>query len=1041
MTGSPEGHGPRTDGRGPRPAPVWNRPGLPALRYRVGTYETFLDAMLARLPRAGNTALAGLTTREPDDPSLALLDAFAVLADVLTFYQERIADEGYLRTATEQASLVRLGRLVGHRRRPSLAASTHLAYTLDAGARTVVPAGSRVTSRPAPGGLPQTYETSEDLVARAEWNRLPVRTTRPPSLTADVAARMPSLDIAGVQHTLRPGDRLLFTYDDPRLNLTRLVDSARPDPAHGRTTVLLKVPDAPRQLRHAVEALREDGEEAAARLPSGGPLEDLLQLMREVRHRARELRDPDALAASLDRKLRALREWPAGAPRPPEAEALVERAAVRIATIKAAARQIAEPTAGAAPAPPDGSAERAALLQDHAGAGRHILHALDPLLHAIGRHPAPAGGAAGVADVLGAGSDALPRLLADGGTDVTASLGRALGVVSVSTAPPPGVWCFRVKATPMGATLPDDARVRRLLHAAAPHAAEAAEQLSGDVLLLDSVYDEILPGSWIAVRRADDSPTRVLKVTEVAQLAVADEQYALRVTRLRLDRPWTDNTGDITARRATTVWAAGQPLVPSPSPDPSPVAGDTIRLDGVHEGLTPGRPLIVAGERTDIAVEDASAGNRSTGVPGAELAVLVGVRHGFDGTPFDDRVSTTLLLDAPLTHAYRRDTLVVHGNVVPATAGETCEEVLGSGDAGRAGQVFPLRRGPLAWMPSATPAGGREALTVRVDDVVWRASADLADEGPAARAYQLRAGVDGAAAVEFGDGRRGARLPTGRENVTARYRVGGGSAGNVAAGQVNQLVDRPLGVNGVTNPLPAAGGADADGPDELRRPILVRPAALDRLVSVRDHEDFARAFAGVDKAVARRCAADSRPVVHVTIAAASPDATSPEAAAPLLTALRTAMARYGDPALAVRVEHCERVRLVLALGVRTAPGHRPDKVEQRVRDALTAALGFAAAELAEPAFLSTAVAAAQAAPGVDFVTVDAFGGFPESSEASEIVRFAGRPSVATCVPALPAGYRAVRDAPPEAARTVLRPAQLALLDPAVPETLVLRRIP
>ncbi|MFI2189502.1 putative baseplate assembly protein [Streptomyces sioyaensis] len=1036
MTGSPEDRGPRAGGRDTRPAPVWNRPGLPELRYRVATYDTFLDAMLARLPRAGNTALAGLTTREPDDPSIALLDAFAVLADVLTFYQERIANEGYLRTATEQASLVRLGRLVGHRRRPTLAASTHLAYTLDAGARTVVPAGSRVTSRPAPGGLPQTYETSEDLVARAEWNRLSVRTTRPPSLTADVAAHMPSLDIAGAQHTLRPGDRLLFTYDDPRLNLTRLVDGARPDPAHGRTTVVLKVPDAPRQLRNAVEALREDADEAAARLPSGGPLEDLIQLLREVRHRARELRDPDALAASLDRKLRALREWPAGAPRPPEAEALVERAAVRIATIQSAARQIAEPPAGAAPASPDGSAERAALLQDRAGAGRHILHALDPLLRAIERHDAPAGAAAGVTDVLGAGSDALPRLLAGSGTDVTASLGRALGAVSVSAAPPPGVWCFRVKATPLGATLPDDARVRRLLHAAAPHAAEAAEQLSGDVLLLDSVYDEILPGSWIAVRRADDSPTRVLKVTDAAQLAVADEQYALRVTRLRLERPWTDNPGDITARRATTVWAAGQPLVPAPSPDPSAVAGDSIRLDGVYEGLTPGRPLIVAGERTDIAVEDASAGGRSKGVPGAELAVLVGVRHGFDGAPFDDRVSTTLLLDAPLTHAYRRDTLVIHGNVVPATAGETCEEVLGSGDAGRGGQVFPLRRGPLAWVPSATPDGGREVLTVRVDDVVWRPSADLADEGPAAPAYQLRTGVDGAAAVEFGDGRRGARLPTGRENVTARYRVGGGRTGNVAAGEISQLVDRPLGVNGVTNPLPATGGADADGPDELRRPIPVRLAALDRLVSVRDHEDFARAFAGVDKAVARMCAAGSRPVVHVTVADASPDAASP-----LPAALRTAFARYGDPALEVRVEPCERVRLVLALGVRAAPGHRPDKVEQRVRDALAAALGFAAAELGEPAFLSTAVAAAQAVPGVDFVTVDAFGGFPESTEASEIVRFAQNPSVATCVPARPAGYRAVRDAPPDAARSVLRPAQLALLDPAVPETLVLRRIP
>ncbi|MFE6690637.1 putative baseplate assembly protein [Streptomyces sp. NPDC057743] len=1043
MTGSPEGT--RPGSQGARPAPVWNRPGLSELRYRVGTHTTFLDAMRARLPQAEGAALAGLTTREPDDPVFALLDAFAALADVLTFYQERIANEGFLRTATERASLVRLGRLVGHRPRPALAATTHLAYTLDAGTRTVVPAGSRVASQPAPGGLPRTYETSDDLVARAEWNRLPVRTTRPPSLTADTAAHTPSLDLAGAQHTLHPGDRLLFTYDDPRLNLTRIVAGIRPDPAHGRTTVLLKVPDAHQQLRNAAEALDEDVAQAAAGLPSEGPFEHLLQLLRDVRHRAEELRDPDTLATSLDGKLRALEEWRAGVPRHPEADALVARATVRIATLQSAARRLTEPPAEATPAPQEGAAARAALLKDRDGDGRTVLRALQPLLHAIDGPGAPAPARAGLAEALGAGSDALPRLLAGSGTDGATSLGRALGAVSVSAAPLPEVCCFRVKAAPLGAALPDDTRVRRLLHTAAQQAAEPTERLPADVLLLDAVYDEILPGSWIAVRQADDSRTRVLKVTDVAQLAVADEQHALRVTRLRLERPWTDDAEDIAARRATTVWAAGQPLAPAAAPDPTAVAGDTIQLDGIQEGLTPGRRLIVAGERTDVTVGASSTGDRGTGVPGAEVVVLTGVRHGFDGTPFDDRVRTTLLLSAPLRYRYRRETLVIHGNVVHVTAGETHEEVLGSGDAERAGQVFPLRRGPLTWVPSATTSGSQEALTIWVDGVAWRRSADLTDEGPTARAYQLRAGVDDSMAVEFGDGRGGARLPSGTDNVTAGYRVGGGRAGNVPAGRINQLVSRPFGVSAVTNPLPATGGADADDPDATRRAVPQRPAALDRLVSVRDHEDFARAFAGVDKAVARRCAVDFGPVLHVTVAVADP---SPDATAALLTVLRTAFARNGDPTLTVRVELCERVRLVLALGVRIAPGHRPDDVEQRVRDALTARLGFAAAELAEPVFPSAALAAAQAVPGVDRVEVDAFGGFPETNAASEIVRFAEHPTVAAKVPARPARACAVRDASPpgprptpEAVRYVLRPAQLVLLDPAVPETLVLRRIP
>jgi hypothetical protein len=85
------------------PQPVANRAGIPALSYRAGTYATFFESMVARL--SSFDALRGLTTRELSDPSIALLDAWAVVADVLTFYQERIANEGYLMTATERRSI------------------------------------------------------------------------------------------------------------------------------------------------------------------------------------------------------------------------------------------------------------------------------------------------------------------------------------------------------------------------------------------------------------------------------------------------------------------------------------------------------------------------------------------------------------------------------------------------------------------------------------------------------------------------------------------------------------------------------------------------------------------------------------------------------------------------------------------------------------------------------------------------------------------------------------------------------------------------
>ncbi len=1052
--------------RSTTPARIWNRPALPALRYRAGTYDQFLKSMLAGLACRDHAALAGLTTREPDDPSIALLEGWAAIADILTFYQERIANEGYLRTSTERESLERLGRLVGHRPRPPLAAGTFLAYTLDPGTRCTVPAGSQVKSAPEPGGLPQVFETSEDLHARAEWNRLPVHASVPASLDPNAAQTMPSLELDGVQPNLGAGDRLLFTFGDAGRNITRLVEGTRLDPYRGRTTVLLETPGPVHQLRREVQALREDVDKAVRKPQPSKPFTDFLRVLREVLHAADILRDPDALAETLDDKLQSFRERLSGA----EAEAtqaaeLLDNVTARVTAVRTAAGAVTGSAMGTAgkhsPSSPDGEPSVTPL-----SLGRQVLHGLERPPSRTPRNPSEM--ATPVTELFGPDSDAVSRLLTARSPHLAETLYRALSTVSVTPADPSGVQCFRVKAAPLGATVPDPARVRRLLRSA--DSADLSEQDDatddGHVLLLDSVYDTILPGSWIAVHQPDGpTTTRVIQVTDVTQLSVADEHYAARVTRLRLAEPWTEDPDDLAVRRATTVWAAGETLPLAEPPDTSVVAGDEIELAGAFEGLTPGRWLIVSGERTDIP--------NVSGVQGTELVMLGGLRQRLDAAPFGHGVRTTLDLTTELAYRYRRDTVVIHGNVVFATAGETRNEILGSGDATRAGQVFPLRQGPLTWLPARTPDGARETLTVRVSGVEWHRVADLAEAGPDIPAYRLRVGIDGGAAVEFGDGRHGARLPTGVENVTAHYRIGGGTPGNVAAGQVNQVVSRPLGVSGVTNPLPATGGTDADSRREARRRIPSRLSTLDRLVSVRDYEDFALAFAGIGKAVARRCPDGSRQFVHVTVDAA--DNVPIDARSLLLDALQSALSRYGDPALPVRVEACERVRLVLSLGVRTLPGHSRDMVEQAVRDALLDRLGFAAAELAQPVFLSTVIAAAQTRPGVDFVHVDAFGGVGDQADAGGVTRIDRDLTAAPCVPGHPAGHRETlyTPAPGETiasvaaahgltqarlallnpdgfprtpgtavvVRRALRPAQLVFLDPSLPETLVLRRIP
>ena len=107
-----------------------NRPGLTAIAYRVGTQAQFKQRMLAPLGHWAGGAGA-LQTREDDDFAIACLDAWATVADVLTFYQERLANEAYLRTATERLSLVHLARAIGYELQPGVAASTSLAFTLE----------------------------------------------------------------------------------------------------------------------------------------------------------------------------------------------------------------------------------------------------------------------------------------------------------------------------------------------------------------------------------------------------------------------------------------------------------------------------------------------------------------------------------------------------------------------------------------------------------------------------------------------------------------------------------------------------------------------------------------------------------------------------------------------------------------------------------------------------------------------------------------------------------------------------------------------
>ncbi|NJL09390.1 MAG: hypothetical protein HC908_01690 [Calothrix sp. SM1_7_51] len=196
---------------------LYNRPGLSALSYRVGDWASFRHRMLVNLPlelgnpdNPGNRPLYKLNTRAGDDAAIALLDAWAVVSDVLTFYQERIANEGYINTAVEQRSVVELSRSIGYELSPGVAASTFLAFTVDETSASTsiarVPKGTQIVSIPQGDEKPQTFETDEEIVARAEWNALKPRLTKP----QEINSKTDKLILQGIATQIQPGDRLLL---------------------------------------------------------------------------------------------------------------------------------------------------------------------------------------------------------------------------------------------------------------------------------------------------------------------------------------------------------------------------------------------------------------------------------------------------------------------------------------------------------------------------------------------------------------------------------------------------------------------------------------------------------------------------------------------------------------------------------------------------------------------------------------------------------------------------------------------------------------
>jgi predicted phage baseplate assembly protein len=909
--------------------PLDNRPGLTALAWRAGTYAAFFARMKARLPSyaivdgdgAGQRPLVDLGTRAPDDPSIAILDAWSVAADILTFYTERIANEGYLRTAVERRSVLEIARTIGYELSPGVAASTYLAFAVDdppfvpsglaPPTEVALPSGTKVQSLPGKSGeLPQTFETIAATDARVVWNAMrPRQRVRhelqvlgtllvwvDPKGNPHQVAR---LWLAGDYSSLKPGERLLVQashYQGPL---------AKPTPL-GETIVVVKQaiverpadPTKPTYTR--VELVAPSGPDPGLAwpwTPAGTPTTTPLAMTAEVV--ASVIMDHTWTEEALSTFL-SIQGWD-----------------------------------------PDALLDQVQALLDGEPAPAEIHHFTART--GVFGHNAPY---APSVILAAANPQTSPWANWDDPDDPTTAW-------QTSGSPPaPGAGEFP------------------------PPALERARQpvlyskLYGVDLLLERSID-IAAGGWALLEASSASPVwyRVKSARDVAR---ADFSLSGKATGLSFGlTDQTKTSGPLTKfhLRTTVVHAASEelPMATAPLADRVGEAGDTVSalmLDRMVLGLAVGQVVAISGATVDEH-------GAPTGATASELATLAQVRHVAGYTVLD--------FAAALANAYTRSSMTLNANVAPATHGETvANELLGSGDASLAGQQFTFKRPPVTYVSAATPSGRSSSVAIAVNGVAWTEVPSLYEAGPDDRVYVLRTDDGGVTTAQFGDGVHGARLPTGSGNVTATYRTGIGFAGQVAAGKLTILPQKPLGIRSASNPTAATGAADAEHLDDARRAAPLTVMTLDRVVSRRDYEDFARSFAGVGKAVASEIWSGTRRLVHVTIAGASAGPVATTSA--LYKHLRAAIARASDGLHAFEVDSYRARYFRVGATLTVAADHDRDDVLAAALADLLGRYGFAARDLGQPVTQSELIAALQAIEGVVAVTLTRFEAVDEPSD-------------------------------------------------------------
>lgn len=1068
------------------PVELWNRPGLSTIDYRIGSYATFRAALLEDI--AGQTELAGLTTRESDDYAITLLELFAAVGDVLTFYNERIANELFLRTARERDSVLRLVRLIGYRLNPGLAATALLAFTLDDRALTRIRRGLKVMSIPGQDERPQTFETIEAILADARLNALPVYA--PPAAMNAFAQGNTSAPIIARPDPLNQGDRILLfglatieektvlriepARDGARMTFSPAVQAPGLSPATARAVKFVRRlrffgHNAPEQYQaystdttippvhrwktvqagdpgysmnfistateYPLDARYEDLKAGAQVLVDAGPTSnprlrsavvtatrEAPAILGQIPHTAPHLQETVTHVGLRQ----TIRGRPAAVPliewtlvRSGTGEVLVHEQSInRWTTLNLLSAHDPAVVVTSDPNLEMFATDAAGGLQQNTLIGNLLIFTgwqdrSDGLV--LGSRPVPlllsggflvvfARGSAGqlwvrsIHPTLGAwislagNPTSAPAAVSWGGTRIDVFVrgadrelwrrsrnGGAWGdweTLGGTLATPPAAASTTTNRLDVVALDDEGALVHRRWNGSAwSNWLNLGGTAQEDPVIVKTGGDRV----DVFVRGTDDQLWHiarngvnwddweplggVLASAPTVQIHAGTLHVHARdadgslVTRSWTAGTWSvwqtlgDGIGEIPDRRDTRIFEIAAPDIEFREYDyPQALTGgqlvarlaDAPGLEGVDKGRR-------------VLIDDGARQHPATVTSSRTIASSLGGVH--DHLLID--------FDPPVPRPARNATL--QGNIAKASHGETQpEEPLGNGDATKAFQKFRLRRSLLTYLQTGTKIEGTPELELRIHGELWHPTPSLYGRKATERIYTARQADEGETVLTFGDGRTGARVPTGAMNVVARYRTGLGLSGRVRADQLAIALERPVGLRSVTNPLPADGGADPETRDDARAAAPATVHTFGRAVSLRDFEWLAMTSGLVDQAKATWVWQKLEKTVHLTVAGVAGTPLSDDALGTLRSALRAAR----DPNRPLMLANLVRVPIVVRAKLLRDAAFDVDAVLDAARTALLDYFAFARQMPGRAVHASEVYAALQGARGVLGADVD-----------------------------------------------------------------------